>query len=427
MTRPASDVTVTVPDASGQGYTELSVSEFEWAAARLANGDLIGSKEEGLHLAAAHLSRTLRAILTDPDACRPPKTLLPYLCWSERLTVYSAGDKSGKSTLLTAAVAAFTSGRPFLGQPCGPGAALWLMAEEHASDLLTRALRFGADPDRFHVIPYPRDPQADLWAVVQALRPSVVVVDPLIRYAGDAISDGGSSAQWSPVMQGLLRVAREGRAGVVVLHHARKSDGRSRDSGDITAAADVVLEQLKPHTGGKQSLIVRGRWALEDFSVVLVGDVYTLEGGKGVPAAIRIVDHLRTHPGVGTVGLRKGVRGATRETDAALAELLRQGVVIDQGTGSRHQYRLAEGAATATVVGQGRGQAESLTHLTPFAVESQQPVTVESGSESGVHLTPPQTHRVEESGQSGEGGRAAGGRTTAPPRRSLEATSERGT
>lgn len=418
MTHPES-----VPEAPEQGGPELSLAEFELAGARLANGDLIGSNDK-VPMTTNPLTRTLRAILADPGSNRLPEALLPRLCWRERLTVYSAGDKSGKSTLVTAAVAAFTSGRPFLGELCGPGTVLWAMLEEHVSDLAARAQRFGAHPDRLHVMELPADPRADLRDAVESLRPDLVVVDTLIRYAGEAVRDSGQSAQWSPIMADLLQVARAGGAGVIALHHACKKTGRSRDSGEITAAADVVVEQLERHKGGKQSLSVRGRWALEDFTVVLAGNEYALDGAGAAPAAVRIVEFLRTHPDVSTTVLRNGVGGATRATGAALADLLRQGIVIDQGTDDHHRYQLATGAPSEIVVSQSGSQAESPAHLTPATLESQGVVRVESGFESGVHLTPPQTHRVEESGRSGELERTAFGKSL---RRSLRATSTRGT
>lgn len=230
--------------------------------------------------------RSLADILKDPDATKPPVALIPRIAWRGRLTVYSAPDKGGKSTLLTAGVHALTTAGYFLGQPCNAavdpeaptrliaqrGTVLWAMLEEHTNDLAIRASDWRVAPERLFVLERPADAVLAVRNAAEALRPDLLVIDPLIQYARGHVKDSGKAEQWNPVMAGLQDLARDLNMAVVVLHHARKSDGGTRDSSEITARADVVLEQREAHTAdGKQRFAVRGRWpSLHDFTVRLV-------------------------------------------------------------------------------------------------------------------------------------------------------------
>src|SRR5690349_6307032 len=90
------------------------------------------------------LAPTLGAWLTNPDLLTPPTPLLSHLAWRGRITLYSAPDKGGKSTFVTAAVAAGSRGDPFLGE-AGPLVRTgWVCLEEAQADLVQRLDQFGA-------------------------------------------------------------------------------------------------------------------------------------------------------------------------------------------------------------------------------------------------------------------------------------------
>src|SRR5207302_10421514 len=125
------------------------------------------------------------------------------------------------------------------GEPTSKGTCLWAMLEEHVNDWAIRAHRFGTDEEAIHVLEHPGDPVAAIRAEAERLRPTVLVVDVLTRYAGARVTESGSAAQWTSVMVGLQEIARQLNVAVLVLHHARKSDGVARDSTEITARADV--------------------------------------------------------------------------------------------------------------------------------------------------------------------------------------------
>jgi hypothetical protein len=261
-------------------WTKVHTQGLTWLAYQIRR-ELRGAAAKATASASVGMSRpirarTLREVWADPDARTAPEAVIPRLAWRGRLTVYTALDKGGKSTLVAAGVAATTRGDNFLGEPTTRGTCMWAMLEEHVNDWAIRATRFGTDQDAVHVLEHPSDPAGAIRAEAERLRPAVLVVDVLTRYAGDRVTESGSAAQWTAVMVGLQQIARELNVAVIVLHHARKSDGVARDSGEITARADVVLEQKTLPEDGVQRFAVRGRWTLADFAVKLVGDRHEL-------------------------------------------------------------------------------------------------------------------------------------------------------
>src|SRR5438132_2890040 len=107
------------------------------------------------------LAPTLGAWLSNPDFLKPPPLLISHLAWRGYITLYSAPDKGGKSTLLSAAVAAASRGDSFLGEGGGaPIRVLWACLEEHHGDVVQRLQRFQADADNVRVIAFPRNVRA---------------------------------------------------------------------------------------------------------------------------------------------------------------------------------------------------------------------------------------------------------------------------
>jgi len=296
-------------------------------------------------------ARTLSDIWRDPDALAPPVALIPRLAWRGRVTVYSSPDKGGKSTLSTAGVAALTTGQAFLdGLPQPPAAVLWLKLEEHVNDFAIRAKAFGADGERlavFELKPGLTDVRRE--AVERSV--AVIVFDVLIRWAGDRVTEGGQAAQWAPIMDELRQLARELNVAVLVLHHARRTDGKVRDSGEITANADVVIEQEALPKEGVQRFTVRGRFPVSDFAVQLVnGTRYELtDGATALAAAEDALDAkvwawIKANPGASKRTVRQGVGGTAERVDEALARLIdgRGRRIENRGTSSHAKLYVGE-------------------------------------------------------------------------------------
>jgi len=92
---------------------------------------------------------TLAELLANPAALRPPVAVVPRCAWRARVALVVGREKlGGKSTFLTAGAANLTRGGEFLSERVPAGSVLWVTADhEHASEIVQRALRFGADRD----------------------------------------------------------------------------------------------------------------------------------------------------------------------------------------------------------------------------------------------------------------------------------------
>jgi len=291
--------------------------------------------------------RTLAQLLEDPDALKPPEAMVPRLGYRGRTTLLFAREKAGKSTLMTAGAAALTGGVDFLGERCSPRSVLWVSADqEHASEIAQRAVRFGADPARFHVL-WPRAAIADLMATLDGLHPfpGLIVIDTLAAFA--RVSDPSQSAEWPDVLLPLVRVARDLDAAVVIDHHAKKSEGGGyRDSTAIGALVDLLLEiRIDIGNPARRTVSALGRWPMPNFAVDLVGDHYQLVAADELSLDARILLYVEQHPGASLRMVRDQVVGRAREADEALKRLVSRGAIRDLGSGTKHEYMAAPPAA----------------------------------------------------------------------------------
>lgn len=297
----------------------------------------------------------LRDLWADESIMRPPAPIVPHLAWAKRSTLFAAPEKAGKSTLCGYVTAAVSRGGDFLGEPCNhgqPGTVLVIGLEEFLGDTARRLREFGADGDRVHLVDaLPGDPHARIQQVrdhIEATRPVLCLIDTLFAYANGAVSDASASAQMGPVVQDLTDLAHKSEPSILLLHHARKSDGRYRDSSAIGGAVDVIAEMYAPDEAAdpcKRLVRVRGRVPVGDVAFRWTGYTYQLAnhspGADALPLDDRILAYLRTNPGSSSSHLRQAMRTRAAETDAAIERLLTSGRVVDQSTGTYHSYRVA--------------------------------------------------------------------------------------
>ena len=296
------------------------------------------------------LVHSLAELLLNPDALKPPEAIAPRALYRGRVSMFVGREKlSGKSTFLTAAGAAITRGEIFLGERCVQGSVLWVSADqEHASEIVQRALRFGADPERFHVL-WPRDSFADLMKAFEQLNPFPVAafIDTLANFV--RVKDPHSSGEWPQVLMPLLRTARDLQCAVALSHHAVKSiDGGYRDSTAIGAAVDLILE-LRPDTGNpaRRNVSCIGRWPAPGFAVELIGDRYQLVAGGELSLDAQVLAYLSQNPGSSKNAVRAGVAQRAEEVDTVLARLLSRGAIRNAGSDRRHAYEVVQGTAAA--------------------------------------------------------------------------------
>jgi hypothetical protein len=292
--------------------------------------------------APPRISRRLSTILADPAALQPPAVVVPRLAWRGRTTLLAAREKAGKSTLATAAAGAVSRGAAWLGDATARGEVLWAALEEHVADLAARMTDWAADPERVHVLDVLaglEDGMAALHAEARAIAPVLVVVDTLSAFV-DAIGsrpDPGSSTAWTPIMTGLTRIARDTDAAVLIVHHARRSDGAYRDSSAIGAGVDAIVEMADGLDADVRVLRIRARWREGDYSVRLLGTAdhphYELATGE-LSLDARVLLHVEAHPGCSLRSLREVIAGRTAEIGAAVQRLLASGAVENRGDGA---------------------------------------------------------------------------------------------
>jgi hypothetical protein len=304
--------------------------------------------DENLDLAPA-TARRLDEILKDPKALEPPEALIPRLVYRGRITMLAGREKDGKSTLASAAVAKASQGAHFLGERTKSATTLWLGLEENIADVARRFMGFGADPSRIHIAEALPAGVANLAKLVEQTEADIVVADTLAALAEGHIEDASSSSQWTPIMTALRLVAREYDAGLLLDHHARKSDGRYRDSSAIGAGVDLILEMgpsLDDPTVRK--IQARGRWHVGDFAVRFDGQEYNLLTGELTTDA-KVLVWVQGNPGCGLKHIRDGIGGRGSVVDAAVARLVDQRVIEDRGNGRKHSYFALQDSLSQTL------------------------------------------------------------------------------
>ncbi len=320
---------------------------------------------------AAGLVRRLADILASPNALRPPEPVVPRIAWAGRVTLLAAREKLGKTTLAAAAAAAVSTGSPWLNERVTPGDVLWVGLEEHVSDMARRLFDFGADPDRVFIVERPPADLSALRAIVEETRPVLIVVDSLAEYARDLVTDPSSAAEWTRVMSPLVRIARDYEAALLLVHHARKSDGKYRDSSAIGAAVDMILEMEPGREETARKFTASGRWAVPNLLLCFDGTQYTEVG----PLRDRVLQFVTSHPGSNRREVRSGVGARLTDVDAALDALVAEGAVENRGNGTAHAYFVSPHDAA----GRTPSDQESAT---------QQPLTAPEDDPEGVSRVP---------------------------------------
>jgi hypothetical protein len=283
--------------------------------------------------------RSLAELLADPAALDPPQPVVPRLAWKGRVTLLVGREKDGKSTLAAYAAARVSDGGEFLEGPCVQGPALWVGLEEHDNDAATRFVRFKARPEAI-LMPGEllADPIAQVEEEASRSRPALIVLDTLAALVSGLVDDPSSSAQWTPIMLALTRLARKTDAAMLLIHHAKKSDGRYRDSSAIGAGVDVIIE-LQPGTKDPAVRLLKpkGRFHCPESAVRFLGDRFDLVSGE-LPLADRVRVFVEQHPGCSLRQVRQGVSGRGGDVDAVLAALEKAGLIVNRGSGKRRAY-----------------------------------------------------------------------------------------
>ena len=284
----------------------------------------------------SHRFKLVWNIESQPD----PRAVVPGLLYEGYQTVIEAGPKWGKTTLLVDAVAAAYASGEWLGESCDePGPILWIseMAEPLIRAWLARRLPEGVKPN---IYVSPICSLTELAAAVEEIHPCAVIVDSFIAAFRAERPNSGKPDEWraGDVREFFTRL-REICPTSLTTNHVRKSDGAGRDSGDLHAAVDLLIE-LRDEDGNRHysapelsdrrrtlhyaGRILHGRVTHclmgEDFGfTVVAGDGSPGGGGGSDPFTVgepvdpldeKITGYLMRHPaGVSQKAVRQAIRG----------------------------------------------------------------------------------------------------------------------
>lgn len=309
-----------------------------------------------VHVSASDLTgppqfRRLLEIARDPDAWDMVAPVLRGIAWKGRVTMLSAREKMGKSTLVAAGAAALTKGREFLGLLTpGPADVAWVSADREAKqDILARVYRFHGKLKRTWIL-YPSKPD-DVHLALAGLPspPKLVVVDTLWSLMAAGVEDPHGSAKWPQMFLPFLEYARATDAAVVILHHASKKGGY-RDSTAIGGAVDMILE-MTPVQGeiSKRNIHPVGRFTVEDYSVDYKMNKYEWSAParpkeeRMAELSGAILGWLRQNPNSSGAAVEQSVTGQAALVRDALKALVLRGEVeqTKSGRGSVYTVRAA--------------------------------------------------------------------------------------
>jgi hypothetical protein len=281
----------------------------------------------------------LSEILEDPEVTKPPEVVVPGLAWADRVTLLAAREKGGKSTLAGAAAAALSAGSPFLGEATKQSTVLWISMEEHIGEISRRLVEFGAEPGNIAIANAFQEPLQDIPGIVEEVEPRLIVWDTLGGFA-DVLSsrplEPNDSGQWTRVVRWITELSRSVEASSLLLHHARKSDGKYRDSTAIGANVDVILEMFGE---GAQPRKIRGigRWMIEELDIVLRDGVYRKHVAHN-ELATALVRFVAANPGCSWRQIREAVQGRAEDLARARDQLLESERLVNIGQEEAHKY-----------------------------------------------------------------------------------------
>ena len=215
-------------------------------------------------------------------AVNGPPAIARLLAHAGRVTLLHAREKAGKSTLIGAAAAAVTCGRPFLGMPTVAGDVLWV-GEETAGDVKARLRQLGAALERIFFIWRPSpDPEheSSLRRLVARLRPAWVILDTWSHYLQlHRVRDTAGAGEQGLLIGEIVNLAREFGTAFAISHHNRKNpsagaasgdaEGEYRDSTALGAAVDMIVSVSRSKTPRARRLTPSGRWREDPLTVVL--------------------------------------------------------------------------------------------------------------------------------------------------------------
>ena len=342
-----SDIPAALPSGVYAGkLKQLSVQrQRARLAADVVEGELAGDETLAKRTALAELQVATgaplgTAAMLDPKLLEPPVVVVEKIAWSSMVTVLAGREGCGKSTITREIALRSPRGRRWLcdgptDKPTGAGVVVWFRREEAPGHLGAHLLNLsGGDKVLFNLADC-KDPSLEALVWCRQYRPTLVVrgsVDCLSAFVAGTL-DSGDAQGWTAAMRPLVKMSNDFGAAVLMLHHARKSDGEYRDSTAIGAAAvDVVIEVERPEDDGAVSRKLRVRKTriegAESFAVTREPGIGCRLGEQAVSGADAIVEWIKVNQGrTRTAVVNAAYSGRRQDGFKLLPNLHKQGII----------------------------------------------------------------------------------------------------
>ena len=216
-------------------------------------------------------------LLAEPDeeVAWTVEDLLP----SGGVSLLGAKPKVGKSTTARCLALAVARGEPFLGRKTAQGPVIYLALEEKRAEVVKHFRRQGAngdDPIHVHVGMAPEAAMEALAAAVEAHKPTLVIVDPLLKLV--RVRDANDYAEVTRALEPVIELARRSGSHIMLIHHLSKGERTGGDailgSTALFGAVDTAL-LMRRHQDGTRTIETIQRYGEDLPESVIVLDEQT--------------------------------------------------------------------------------------------------------------------------------------------------------
>src|SRR5262249_24903465 len=141
-----------------------------------------------------------------------------------------------------------------------------------------------ADDIRLFIDPAPADALTRLRAATDEDRPSLIIIDPLLRFV--RLRDGNDYAEVTRSLDPVLRLARQTGAHVLLVHHLGKGERSGGDAilGSTAFFATVDTALFLKRSEHYRTLASTQRYGLDLDEVTIELDAVTRRVSAGLPA-----------------------------------------------------------------------------------------------------------------------------------------------
>ena len=260
--------------------------ELLTAAAR-RDVDAIQAAADALHAVDASADPASVApfvdVLDAESGSMIPEVVLPGLAWQGAMTVIGGEAKAGKSTLIGHGIGAMLTNQPFLGKSCRRGLVA-IVTEEPLRLAAARLRQHGIGQNQAQECFLASAGARGILAALRRLQPTLLVIDSFTAFAVAAGADSMSDPVGMRRVLNDLRALAEAGAAVLLVHHARKSDGKLADSRDIGASVDVILDFTPVDQAGdrcqrahstRRLISAVGRWPVDSVMLDFADNKYS--------------------------------------------------------------------------------------------------------------------------------------------------------